>query len=167
MSTAISVSAILATAVASHYLASFIQAVLHQFVGHHPRGRFFYRTHVRDHHGRYPGDATVSEKYSDEERDIAVFYLVPAVLLAVTAYLLLPLAIFVTHAASLAASYGAHVYVHVQYHLARPWLNRFAWFRRRRQLHFVHHREPTKNFAVIDFVWDRLGGTYQPARQGR
>jgi sterol desaturase/sphingolipid hydroxylase (fatty acid hydroxylase superfamily) len=40
-------------------------------------------------------------------------------------------------------------------------LERFAWFRRKQQLHFVHHLHANRNFAVIDFFWDRLFGTYR------
>ena len=38
---------------------------------------------------------------------------------------------------------------------------RFAWFRHKQQLHFVHHLHADSNFAVIDFFWDRLLGTYR------
>src|SRR5262249_22735755 len=38
---------------------------------------------------------------------------------------------------------------------------RFAWFRRKQELHFVHHRHANSNFAVIHFFWDRILGTYR------
>jgi hypothetical protein len=41
------------------------------------------------------------------------------------------------------------------------WLERFAWFRRKQELHFVHHRHANSNFAVIHFFWDRILGTYR------
>jgi sterol desaturase/sphingolipid hydroxylase (fatty acid hydroxylase superfamily) len=34
-------------------------------------------------------------------------------------------------------------------------------FRRKRELHFVHHRHANCNFAVIHFFWDRILGTYR------
>ncbi len=37
----------------------------------------------------------------------------------------------------------------------------FAWFRRKQELHFVHHRHAGSNFAVIHFFWDRILGTYR------
>ena len=40
-------------------------------------------------------------------------------------------------------------------------LQRFAWFRRKQELHFVHHRHANSNFAVIHFFWDRILGTYR------
>jgi len=56
-------------------------------------------------------------------------------------------------------------HVHTQYHLNHSWLRRFGWFDRKRELHFVHHRDASKNFGVIEFVWDRVFGTYTPAER--
>jgi len=66
-------------------------------------------------------------------------------------------------ATTMLISYAAHAYVHEHYHLNRSWLDRWQWFRWRRSLHFVHHRDTTRNYAVIDFFWDRMLRTYTPA----
>src|SRR5450755_183422 len=65
-----------------------------------------------------------------------------------------------THAC--AVSFYVHVFFDKEYHVDRSRLQRFAWFRRKQELHFVHHRHADSNFAVIDFFWDRLLGTYRP-----
>jgi sterol desaturase/sphingolipid hydroxylase (fatty acid hydroxylase superfamily) len=47
-------------------------------------------------------------------------------------------------------------------------LARFAWFRRKQQLHFINHLHADTNFAVIDFFRDRLLGTFRkPDRDAR
>jgi sterol desaturase/sphingolipid hydroxylase (fatty acid hydroxylase superfamily) len=48
-----------------------------------------------------------------------------------------------------------------KYHVTGCWLGRFRWFRRKQQLHFVHHHHANTNFAVIDFFWDSLLGTFR------
>ena len=48
-----------------------------------------------------------------------------------------------------------------EYHVEGSRLQRFAWFRRKQELHFVHHRHANCNFAVIHFFWDRILGTYR------
>jgi hypothetical protein len=53
------------------------------------------------------------------------------------------------------------VFFDKEYHVEGSRFLRFAWFRRKQQLHFVHHRHANTNFAVIDFFWDRLLGTYR------
>ena len=60
-----------------------------------------------------------------------------------------------------AGSFCAHVCFDKEYHAQDPILARFAWFRHKQQLHFVHHLHADTNFAVIDFLWDRLLGTYR------
>ena len=63
--------------------------------------------------------------------------------------------------AASAVSFYAHVVLDKEYHVEGSSLSRFAWFRRKQQLHFVHHLHANSNFAVIDFFWDRLLRTYQ------
>src|SRR5262249_1485337 len=58
-------------------------------------------------------------------------------------------------------SFYAHVFFDKEYHIERSRLQRFAWFRRKQELHFVHHRHANSNFAVIHFFWDRILGTYR------
>ena len=41
-----------------------------------------------------------------------------------------------------AASFYVHVFIDKEYHVEGPRLERFAWFRRKRQLHFAHHLPP-------------------------
>ena len=63
--------------------------------------------------------------------------------------------------AVMSLSFCGHYYLDNQYHVAGSCLGRFSWFRRKQQLHFIHHRDGNCNFAVIDFFWDRLLGTYR------
>ncbi len=69
--------------------------------------------------------------------------------------------LFLVVTAASAASFCLHVYLDKQYHAEGSCLTRLAWFRRKQQLHFVHHLHANTNFAVIDFFWDRLLGTYR------
>jgi hypothetical protein len=59
-------------------------------------------------------------------------------LLGLTAFLILPFDLFLAVALAAAASFYAHVYLDKAYHVEGSWLERFAWFRRKQQLHFVH-----------------------------
>jgi hypothetical protein len=76
-------------------------------------------------------------------------------------YLLLPVDLFVAQVVACTASFYAHVFFDKEYHVEGSRLRRFAWFRRKQELHFVHHRHANSNFAVIHFFWDRILGTYR------
>lgn len=153
-----------ATLVLTHYIASFIQAFLHRVVAHRKFGGILRKNHLRYHHAIYSRNVMVSEKYIDEEKSLTIYYVLPAAIVASIDYLLLPLDIFLIHVSSLGLSFYAHVYVHVQYHLKDPWLKRFDWFNRKQALHILHHRNGSKNFAVLEFLWDRVFGTFQSAK---
>jgi sterol desaturase/sphingolipid hydroxylase (fatty acid hydroxylase superfamily) len=93
------------------------------------------------------------------------FFLIPTILVGGALFFVLPLNLFVVMALASAASFYAHVFIDKEYHVEGSRLERFAWFRRKRQLHFAHHLHANSNFAVIDFFWDRMLGTYRKPDQ--
>src|SRR4029077_6039012 len=95
-----------------------------------------------------------------------LFFLMPVALVVGLSYLLLRLDLLVVQLAVMSLSFCGHYYLDNQYHVAGSWLGRFSGFRRKQQLHFIHHRHGNCNFAVIDFFWDRLLGTYRRAESG-
>lgn len=55
-------------------------------------------------------------------------------------------------------SLGVISYLHGRFHIRGHWLERFAWFRRIRRLHDIHHWQPC-NYGILFFEIDRLCGT--------
>ena len=151
------------TAVTTHLVMSFAQTLMHYKLGHHPLGSKFFRNHINFHHTYYCKDHLVSAKYLGEEGNNTPFFFIPVFLVGTCTYLVLPLDLFMVVVLACAASFYAHVLFDKEYHVAGSRLRRFAWFRHKQQLHFVHHRHANCNFAVIDFFWDRLFGTYRSA----
>jgi sterol desaturase/sphingolipid hydroxylase (fatty acid hydroxylase superfamily) len=105
----------------------------------------------------------VSSIYRHNAGNNTPYFLIPTILVAGAMFLVLPLDLFLVVTAASAVSFCAHVYIDKQYHAEGSGLSRFAWFRRNQQLHFVHHLHANANFAVINFFWDRLLGTYRRA----
>ncbi len=151
----------LLTAVATHLIVSFGQTLMHRGLAHHPRGGLLFRNHIKFHHTYYCKDHLVSRKYVGDEGNNTPFFFVPVLLVGACTFFLLPLDLFVVQAISCAATFYAHVFFDKEYHVEGSRLQRFAWFRRKQELHFAHHRHADSNFAVIDFFWDRLLGTYR------
>src|SRR6266568_1361976 len=161
------VSLILVTAVATHLVMSFAQTLMHYKLGHHPRGGKFFRNHINFHHTYYSKDHLVSRTYLGEEGNNTPFFFIPVFLVGGCAYFLLPLNLFVVMVIASVASFYAHVFFDKEYHVEGSRLQRFAWFRRKQELHFVHHRHANSNFAVIHFFWDRILGTYRRPDAGQ
>ncbi len=88
----------------------------------------------------YVDDHLVSRTYLGDEGNITPYFFIPVFLVGGWAYFLLPLNLFVVMVIASAASFYAHVFFDKEYHVEGSWLQRFAWFRRQQELHFVHHR---------------------------
>ena len=149
------------TAGGTHYFMSFTQTVMHRALGHYPIGGKFFHNHIDFHHTHYCGNHLVSRTYRGDEGNNTPFFFIPVCLLGVSALFILPLYLFVALVSGCAVSFYLHVFLDKQYHVEGSRLQKFAWFRRKQELHFVHHRYGNCNFAVIDFFWDRLLGTYR------
>lgn len=149
------------TAVATHLVVSFSQTVFHYSLGHHRIGGKLFRNHINFHHTYYSKDHLVSPKYLADEGNNTPYFLIPVLLVGACSYLLLPTAHFVVQVFACAISFYAHVLFDKEYHVEGSRLLRFAWFRRKQALHFVHHRHANKNYGVIHFFWDRMFGTYR------
>ena len=108
----------------------------------------------------------VSPRYMDNGDNNTLFFVMPIFLFVGLSYLLLRLDLVLILLAVMSLSFCWHYYLDNQYHVAGSWLVRFSWFRRKQQLHFIHHRDANCNFAVVDFFWDRLIGTYRGVEQG-
>ena len=149
------------TAIGTHLVVSSSQTLFHYGLGHHRIGGIFYRNHIRFHHTHYAKGHLVSSIYRRNQGNNTPYFLIPTIVVAGGMYLVLPFNLFAVMAAACVVSFGAHVYLDKQYHAEGSILARFAWFRRKQQLHFVHHLHANSNFAVIDFFWDRVLGTYR------
>jgi sterol desaturase/sphingolipid hydroxylase (fatty acid hydroxylase superfamily) len=155
----------LMTAVCTHLVMSFAQTLMHYKLGHRPIGGKFFRNHISFHHTYYSKDHLVSRTYLGDEGNNTPFFFIPVFLVGACTYLLLPFDLFVVQVVACAASFYAHVFFDKEYHVEGSRLQRFAWFRRKQELHFVHHRHADCNFAVIHFFWDRILCTYRkPAK---
>ncbi len=128
----------LMTAVATHLVMSFAQTLMHYKLGHCPIGGKFFRNHINFHHTYYSKDHLVSRTYLGDEGNNTPFFFIPVFLVGACTYLLLPFDLFAVQVVACV-----------------------AWFRRKQELHFVHHRHANCNFAVIHFFWDRILCTYR------
>ncbi len=149
------------TAVCAHLVVSFTQTALHRWLGHRQLGGALFRNHIGFHHAYYTRGHLASRVYHGDEGNNTPFFLIPAALIGGALFFALPLPLFFVMVIAAAASFYAHVFFDKEYHVEGSRLERFAWFRRKQQLHFVHHLHANTNFAVIDFFWDRVFGTYR------
>ena len=145
--------------VGTYYLMCIVQAQLHRSFGHRNRIRAVFRGHAIGHHGQYPASRLRSEKFVGLESRAVDYYVLPAIAIAFVVYLAFGPLVTIAHVFGIVVTFAWHVYLHRHYHLTKTPLERFAWFRKKRELHFVHHRNARVNFAVVEFWVDDLMGT--------
>ncbi|MGA3002975.1 MAG: hypothetical protein ABSE20_14760 [Acetobacteraceae bacterium] len=147
--------------VGTHLIMSFGQTLMHYWLGHRRLGGAFFRNHIKYHHGHYARGHLTSAVVLENDDNNTPFFAIPVALAGVGAWFVLPHALFLAVPLGAAASFFVHVWFDRAYHVEGSCLERFAWFRRKQQLHFVHHVHANTNFAVVDFFWDRVLGTYR------
>ncbi len=152
----------LCVGVVTYYGASLIQTLFHRFFGHSRRIGKLYEVHVGGHHAQY-APQLLSDRWIRSERHITWYYAIPFTPMVLMVFWLLPGSLFVVHMLALAFTIWWHIFLHRQYHVRGVWLERFQWFREKRRLHFVHHKRSRRNYAIVEYVWDRLFGTFDAA----
>jgi hypothetical protein len=138
---------------------------LHYKVAHNPIGGKLFRNHINFHHTHAEGHL-VSRTYLGDEGNITPYFLI-------TVFLVGGVRLFLIAAKS-SCGHGNHkrgvvlraCFFDKQYHVKGSRLQRFAWFRRQQELHFVHHRHANSNFGIIHFFWDKILGTYRMPNAG-
>jgi hypothetical protein len=148
-----------AVAIGTYYLMSIVQTVLHRDYGHRKRIRAVFDAHAIGHHGEYPPNRLQADTYVDLESHAMNYYGIPIVVIAVLTYLIFGPMVMSAHLVGVFATFRWHVYLHEHYHLNDSSWERFAWFREKRRLHFIHHKHAGYNFAVVEFWIDNLLGT--------
>jgi sterol desaturase/sphingolipid hydroxylase (fatty acid hydroxylase superfamily) len=153
----------LAVAVATYYVMSIVQTVLHRDFGHRRRIDAVFSAHAIGHHGLYNKNRLKTEKFEDCESHALNYYGIPIVVIAALSFWLGGLLIMTANLVGVIFTFRWHMYLHEHYHLIDTPLERFAWFRKKRELHFIHHEDARYNFAVVEFWIDNLMGTRKEA----
>jgi hypothetical protein len=143
----------------TYYFTAIVQTVLHRVFGHHDRIRKVYDTHAKGHHGKYPPNQLQTDEWLDSEQHVMWYYALLFVPAAVVVVWTFGLGLFLVHVSGTACAIWWHIYLHKQYHLRGSRWERFEWFQKKRALHFIHHREVHRNYAIVEFWIDVFLGT--------
>ena len=131
-------------------LWTFLEYVLHRFLGHEHKGKNFFKDEHQMHHRKVHYFAPVYKKT------------LAAVGVAVSLTTLLSLMMAWPNAVAfiigLMGMYGLYEYVHTRYHRKGPVAKIFIVLRKH---HFYHHfHQPKLNHGVTTRFWDRVFGTF-------
>lgn len=145
--------------VAAYYIAAIVQALLHRWLAHRPWLASVFDDHVHGHHALYPAKCLLQDRWLPTPRSAVWRVVVPLCVPSLALACWVPSALASGHLFGIVFAIASHAYLHRQYHAWNTPLARFAWFRRRRALHCVHHHDPQSNFALVESWIDTLAGT--------
>ena len=130
---------------------TFLEYLLHRFLGHVHKGKNFFKTEHLQHHAKVHYFAPASKKFFAA--------------LIVLSLLLFFLSIITTLYTAIAfciglfSMYALYETTHFRFHKTNPIAKPFIVLRKH---HFYHHfQNPKMNFGVTTRFWDRVFGTYR------
>lgn len=131
-------------------LWTFMEYVLHRFLGHEHKGKNFFKDEHMVHHRKVHYFAPAYKK-------IAAAVIIGGVLFTL-ASLLLPWTHALAFTSGLMGMYGLYEATHARFHRKGPIAKPFIILRKH---HFYHHfHQPKMNHGVTTRFWDRVFGTF-------
>ncbi len=133
---------------------------------HDPRAGELFRLHRLHHAKLYPASRLLTAHYEGEGGSLQQISLALGALV-----ILLLSALCGTSAKTVCACACVFTlllaggnWFHHALHRSPTRMERFAWFRRMREYHFVHHLEQNKNFGIIEYGFDGLTDSWKSQR---
>ena len=141
-----------------------IEYVLHSF-SHNPKFPMMYQLHKNHHTIYYPPTQLLDNKpyktgYTYYLADGTMTFGPPSILIMGSAYLINQEFFFKIIPNIILFAFLAD-YIHTNIHIKNSWLEKYDWFLRIRERHFIHHKYTTKNMNIIDMNLDKLIKTYK------
>lgn len=149
-------------------LANYYATTLAVWFGHwssHKNWNPLRNCHMLGHHRLYPTSRDVrseSFRYGSGKHDSLWTLIPPLAVEVVAGYIVLPLRLANAWGVTTVVFSLGTGWIHSQFHLCSTPLSRYAWFRRARENHYLHHDEDV-NYMVADHFWDRVFGCFRKA----
>lgn len=129
---------------------------------HNPKAGILYKVHMVHHLELYPTNNMYSAIYRKPKLKyntllmFAPFFLLAALLL----FVLLPLKLFLLLFIETFSLSYLNNWLHDSFHIKPIWLEKYRWYNKLRDIHFIHHQDMSKNMGIFTFFWDRIFKTY-------
>lgn len=129
---------------------TFLEYILHRFLGHVHKGKNFFKTEHQVHHSKANYFAPAYKK--------AIAAFVVATILFLLLILFLSFIHSFAYVVGLIGMYCLYENTHFRYHSSEPLVQPFIILRKH---HFYHHfHNPNVNHGVTTRFWDRIFGTF-------
>ena len=131
---------------------TFIEYILHRFLGHVHKGNNFFKSEHKLHHSIFDYFAPIHKK--------SLAALIVIIILTLLTFLFIPtflIPIPLSFIGGFFSMYILYEITHYRYH-SNPPLSRYLIFLRKHHL-YHHFHNPKMNYGVTTRIWDRVFGT--------
>ena len=152
------------------YLYHLIEYYLHKLGHNRNYGSYIYKIHTDHHKIHYPISKLMDTKpyrtgYTYSIPDGMFAYGPPFIVLLSSLYfcvdICIELSTYVTIVFELLLLAYLSDYIHTEIHTDGSWLEKYYWFKRKRELHLLHHKKVIKNMNIIDHTFDKVNDSYK------
>ena len=142
----------------NYYFFNFIEYSVHQLAHSKKYGGFLYKEHYIHHKIFPPKKLMVKDSSQMESTDKSFSFIILCIYglsykVLETYYLYLFTINSIIYVTII-------VQLHKHYHLINSPLDTFEWFKKRKELHHIHHRKKYNNYNLVFFTSDKIKKTY-------
>lgn len=136
---------------------SFLEYIIHRFLGHVHKGKNFFKSEHLRHHGIFAYFAPIYKKAGSALLVFGFLYFILS--------LLVPSLFALMFLLGFSFMYTLYEVTHFRFHARLPIAAPFVILRKH---HFYHHfHNPKTNFGVTTRIWDRVFGTFTAVEKVR
>jgi len=146
--------------ITTYYFLNFAENILHKLAHSRKYGNILYRWHKYHHIIEFPPNELTKDIYPSTHKyeNIFIYF---AIVWWIFMYQYLEFYYFKILLSESILYMICIDRLHTYYHLNNSILERFKWFRKKKELHLLHHKKTYLNFNLYDFTSDILLQTYR------
>ena len=145
--------------ITTYYFFNFAEYILHKISHNRNYGGLIYRWHHKHHIIEFPPHKLTKDVYPDSPKyeNIYAYFLIAWWIALYNIVSLYYFKIIFIETLIYAMCIDR---LHTYYHLNNSPLEKYEWFRKKKELHLLHHKKTHHNFNLVDFTTDKLLETY-------
>ena len=147
--------------IGTFYVYNLFEYIFHRLGHIRNKYNIFYISHIKHHKLYYPANRFVRSDVHSDREGLKV-YTPLALFVLYIFYNILNYYYFIFFTSEIFILFLINDYIHNQIHLKDSWLERYNWFIKCRELHYIHHKKFINNssFSNIDTTIDKLFNTF-------
>ena len=150
----------LSITIITYFCCNIVENILHK-LSHYKFVPLLYKWHHYHHTIEFPVSKLINNNHTNNSI-IYNYYLYIAIIILLLSIIIIKdtKIILLVYTESSIYMYVANL-LHESYHKNNTFLEKYKWFRDKKKLHLLHHRQTTHNFNLFDNTSDKIYNTFK------